>query len=233
VRGTLHSIIGPNGAGKTTFFNVVSGYLPATSGRIVYNGQDITQAPMHRRAHVGMGRSFQITNLFPNLTVLENIRLSHQAVGKNSFRLLRSHRRFGEHIDRADAIINRVGLTRYRDLPARTLAHGDQRKLELGMILAADPEMLLLDEPTAGMASDEVPELMALIQEIQAEGSKTVLLVEHNMNVVMNVSDMITVMHHGEVLAEGTPAEISSNETVQQAYLGNLYENLQEASDHA
>jgi branched-chain amino acid transport system ATP-binding protein len=152
---------------------------------------------------LGIGPSFQITNIFPTLTVLENIRLASQALGNDNFRLFRSHRHFRQYEERAWEVIKQVGLTERALMPARTLPHGDQRKLELGMILAPEPELLLLDEPTAG--------------------NKTVMLVEHNMNVVMNVSDTITVMHHGQVLAEGTPAEITANETVQQAYLGALY----------
>ncbi|MAU00997.1 MAG: ABC transporter ATP-binding protein [Anaerolineaceae bacterium] len=222
--GSLHSIIGPNGAGKTTFFNLLSGNIPPTSGRVLLRGKNITNLPLHKTAHLGIGRSFQITNIFPNLTVLENIRLAAQALGRDNFRLFRSHRAFTKYEDRAWEVIEQVGLADEAMLLARTLPHGAQRKLELGMILAPDPEILLLDEPTAGMASEQVPELMALIQKIQAAGHKTVMLVEHNMNVVMNVSDTITVMHHGGVLAEGTPAEISANETVQTAYLGHLYE---------
>lgn len=222
--GSLHAIIGPNGAGKTTFFNLLSGNLPPTSGRVLLRGKDITQLPLHKTVHMGIGRSFQITNIFPNLTVLENIRLAAQALGQDNFRLFRSHRAFAQYEVRAWEVIEQVGLVDEALFPARTLPHGAQRKLELGMILAPDPEILLLDEPTAGMASEQVPELMALIQKIQAAGHKTVMLVEHNMSVVMRVSDIITVMHHGSVLAEGTPAEISANETVQTAYLGHLYE---------
>ena len=220
---TLHSIIGPNGAGKTTFFNLLSGNLKPTSGQVLFKGQDITKLPLHRTAHLGIGRSFQITNIFPNLTVHENIRLAAQALGKDNFKFFRSAKSLGEYNDRATAVIEQVGLSSRAQNLARTLPHGDQRKLELGMILAPDPELLLLDEPTAGMASEQVPELMALIQNIQESGDKTVMLVEHNMNVVMAFSDKITVMNHGEVLAEGTPAEISDNETVQAAYLGQLY----------
>lgn len=223
-RQTLHSIIGPNGAGKTTLFNVLSGNLEPTAGRVFFKGRDITRLPLHKTAHLGIGRSFQITNIFPNLTVLENVRLAAQALGDDNFRLFRSHRVFRQYEERAWEVLEQVGLTERAVMPARTLPHGDQRKLELGIILAPDPELLLLDEPTAGMASEQVPELMALIQRIQETGKKTVMLVEHNMNVVMRVSDTITVMHHGAVLAEGTPGEIAANETVQEAYLGQLYE---------
>lgn len=221
---TLHSIIGPNGAGKTTFFNIVSGYLSATSGQVKYRGRDITKEPMHRTAHFGIGRSFQITNIFPNLTVLENIRLSVQALGSNNFKVWQSHKAFASDLDRAAEVAEKVGLASRLEHPARTLAHGDQRKLELGMILAPDPDVLMLDEPTAGMAAEQVPELIALIKDIQDTGDKTVMLVEHNMNVVMSASDVITVMHQGAVLAEGTPDDITKNELVQQAYLGGLYE---------
>ncbi len=221
---TLHSIIGPNGAGKTTFFNLLSGNIAATSGRVIFRGRDITDLPLHRTAHLGIGRSFQITNIFPNLTVLENIRLACQALGRDNFRFLRHHRHFHQYEERAWQVIRQVGLAERALHLARTLPHGDQRKLELGMILAPDPEVLLLDEPTAGMASEQVPGLMDLIQQIRQAGNKTVMLVEHNMNVVMSVSDRITVMHQGQVLAEGTPAEIANNEVVQSAYLGGLYD---------
>jgi branched-chain amino acid transport system ATP-binding protein len=222
--GTIHSIIGPNGAGKTTFFNLLSGNIEPTAGRVVYKGKDITRVPLHRTAHIGIGRSFQITNLFPNLTVLENVRLACQALGKDNFRFYRPAGHFKRYEERSRAVLQQVGLGQRALQLARTLPHGDQRKLELGIILASDPELLLLDEPTAGMAAEQVPELMALIKQIHNTGSKTIILVEHNMNVVMSISDRITVMHQGQVLAEGTPAEIAANETVQSAYLGGLYE---------
>lgn len=222
--GTFHSIIGPNGAGKTTFFNLLSGNLKPTSGQVFYKGKDITRLPLYKTIHMGIGRSFQITNIFPNLTVMENIRLAAQALGRDNFKFFRAAHTFARYEERAEEVLAQVGLLERAYSTANTLPHGDQRKLELGMILAPDPELLLLDEPTAGMASEQVPELMALIQKVQADGNKTVMLVEHNMNVVMNVSDTITVMHYGEVLAAGSPAEISANETVQQAYLGALYD---------
>jgi len=223
-KNSLHAIIGPNGAGKTTFFNLLSGNLEPTSGKVIYKGQDITHQPVHRTIHFGIGRSFQITNIFPNLTVFENIRLASQALGSDNFKFWQASSRFKKYEERTWNVIERVGLKERAQSLARTLPHGDQRKLELGMILAPDPEVLLLDEPTAGMASEQVPELIALIQGIQKEGNKTVMLVEHNMNVVMSVSDAITVMHQGMVLAEGTPAEIAANKEVQTAYLGGLYE---------
>jgi branched-chain amino acid transport system ATP-binding protein len=223
-KNSLHAIIGPNGAGKTTFFNLLSGNIEPTSGHVIFKGRDITHQPVHQTIHSGIGRSFQITNIFPNLTVLENIRLAAQALGHDNFKFWRPASAFRAYEERARSVIVRVGLLSRGQTLARTLPHGDQRKLELGMILAPDPEVLLLDEPTAGMASEQVPELIALIQEIQKSANKTVMLVEHNMNVVMKVSDAITVMHQGKVLAEGTPAEIAANKEVQTAYLGGLYE---------
>ncbi len=223
-KNSLHAIIGPNGAGKTTFFNLLSGNIEPTSGQVIFKGRDITHQPVHRTIHFGIGRSFQITNIFPNLTVFENIRLAAQALGADNFKFWQPASAFKKYESRTWEVIEKVGLKDRALTPAKTLPHGDQRKLELGMILAPDPEVLLLDEPTAGMASEQVPELIALIQEIQKAGNKTVMLVEHNMNVVMSVSDAITVMHQGKVLAEGTPAEITANKEVQTAYLGGLYE---------
>jgi len=223
-KNSLHAIIGPNGAGKTTFFNLLSGNIEPTSGHVIFKGRDITHQPVHRTIHFGIGRSFQITNIFPTLTVFENIRLASQALGSDNFKFWQAASHFKQYEERTWDVIEKVGLKDRAQTPARTLPHGDQRKLELGMILAPDPEVLLLDEPTAGMASEQVPELIALIQGIQKAGNKTVMLVEHNMNVVMRVCDIITVMHQGRVLAEGTPSQIAANKEVQTAYLGGLYE---------
>lgn len=223
-RNTLHAIIGPNGAGKTTLFNLLSGNMKPTRGEIFYKDMDLTQQPVHRMIHHGIGRSFQITNIFPNLTVYENIRLASQALEKQKYNIIRKAEQLKESTIRTRQVIARVGLTNQAENLAKNLPHGDQRKLELGMILAPDPEVLLLDEPTAGMAAEQVPVLIDLIQEIQKTGKKTVVLVEHNMNVVMSISDKITVMHLGKILVEGKPSEIAANEEVQTAYLGGLYE---------
>jgi branched-chain amino acid transport system ATP-binding protein len=225
---SLHSIIGPNGAGKTTLFNLLSGNLQPTSGRVIFKGRDITDLPAYRTAHLGIGRSFQITNVFPNLTVIENVRLAAQALGGDNFRFWRHHQHFTRYKERAHEVVAQVGLLEQAHLPARVLPHGGKRKLELGILLAADPELLLLDEPTAGMAREEIPRLMEVIQQIREQGDRTIMLVEHKMDLVMNVSDWITVMHQGQVLAEGTPAEIAANEVVQSAYLGQLYGDLSE-----
>ncbi len=225
---SLHTIIGPNGAGKTTLFNLLSGNLRPTGGRVIFKGRDITDLPAHRTAHLGIGRSFQITNLFPNLTVFENVRLAAQALSGDNLKFWRHFQSFARHEERAREVIEQVGLSTDAHLPARILPHGGQRKLELAILLAADPELLLLDEPTAGMAREEIPRLMEVINQIRLRGDKTIMLVEHKMDLVMNVSDWITVMHQGQVLAEGTPAQIAANEVVQSAYLGQLYGDLSE-----
>ncbi len=220
---TLHSIIGPNGAGKTTLFNLLSGMMRPTRGQVFYRGRDITNLPPHRIAHLGIGRSFQITNIFPHLTVLENIRLAAQALGKDNFRLFRPAGSFRQYEEKAYTVVKRVGLQgREFDL-ALNLPHGDKRKLELGIMLAGEPQLLLLDEPTAGMSSEQVPALLEIIHSIMADGDKTIVLVEHRMDMVMSISDRITVMHQGQILAEGAPQEIARNQTVQSAYLGELY----------
>jgi len=221
--GSLHSVIGPNGAGKTTLFNMISGTLKPTRGRVYLRGRDITGLPLYRMAHLGLGRSFQITNIFPQLTVLENARLSAQAQGRDNLKIWARAAGFAQYRDRAMDALAQVGLADRADALAAVLPHGDKRKLELAILLAADPQVLLLDEPTAGMATEQVPMLLEIIRLIRETSGKTVLLVEHNMRVVMNVSGKITVMHQGRVLAEGTPAEIRASAAVQQAYLGESY----------
>lgn len=223
-RGSRHSIIGPNGAGKTTFFNLLTGKYKPTRGTVLFNGRDITRLPVHQRAHIGIGRSFQITNVFPMLTVLENVRLAAQALSKINFNFFRRADSYKHYVNHAMEVLELVGLSEVAGQPASVLPHGGKRKLELAILLAGDPELLLLDEPTAGMASEQVPELMKTIENVSAAGNKTIVMVEHNMNVVMNVSDRITVMALGRVLAEGTPMQISSNKTVQSVYLGELYD---------
>lgn len=227
-RGSMHSIIGPNGAGKTTFFNLLTGKYKPTRGTVLFKGQDITNMPVHRRAHIGIGRSFQITNIFPNLTVLENVRLAIQALRPVNFQFWRRADSYTDYTQRALEVLDLIGLSDSVALPATVLPHGGKRKLELAILLAADPEMLLLDEPTAGMASEQVPELMKIIGDIARQGDKTIVMVEHNMNVVMGISDRITVMSAGKVLTEGTPTQIAADKTVQSVYLGELYDLSEE-----
>ena len=225
-KGTMHAIIGPNGAGKTTLFNLLSGVMPPTAGQVLYKGKDITHLPPQKRAHLGIGRSYQITNIFPNLTVMENIRLSAQAMGKDNFRLFRLADDFKPYYERAAEVINMVGLAGREYVIARNLPHGEKRKLELGIMLACDPELLLFDEPTAGMSSEQVPELIEIINKVVHQKERTAILVEHRMDMVMSISDTITVMNQGRLLAEGTPHEIANNPQVQTAYLGDLYGEL-------
>jgi len=225
-RHSIHSIIGPNGAGKTTLFNLLSGRYDLTAGTVALNGQDITTVPFHRRAHLGMARSYQITNIFPNLSVMENVRLAVQALSPIRFNFFRSTSHYEDFINKAVDILKQVGLGDAINQPANALPHGGKRKLELAILLASDAELLLLDEPTAGMASEQVPELIDTIQRVRESGDKTIVLVEHNMNVVMNISDIITVMNYGQVLAEGKPADIADNKDVQNVYLGGLYSEV-------
>lgn len=223
-RGSTHSIIGPNGAGKTTFFNLLTGRYRPTAGVVIFKGKDITTQPVYKRTHLGLGRSFQITNLFPNLSVFENARLAAQALGGDNYRFFRLTNGFDQYARRAYEVLELTGLRDAAEQPANVLPHGGKRKLELAMIIASNPEVLLLDEPTAGMASEQVPELMQIIERVRGQGDKTVVMVEHNMNVVMNISDRITVMHQGRVLSEGTPRQIANDKIVQAVYLGELYD---------
>jgi len=216
-RGELRSIIGPNGAGKTTFFRLISGETVPTSGRIWFNGADITGMPQHATARLGIAKSYQITNIFPHLSVLENVRVAVQGYAQ-SFNFWSRADHLTAARERAVAILKSVGLGAKTDLLAAHLSHGEKRHLELGIALASDPILLLLDEPTAGMSPEETDEAMLLISELAA--GRTVVLVEHKMKLVMNISDRITVLHQGQVLAEGTPDEIRANELVQQTYLG-------------
>ena len=216
-RGELRSIIGPNGAGKTTFFRLISGETIPTSGRIWFDGTDITGMPQHETARLGIAKSYQITNIFPHLSVLENVRVAVQGYAR-SFNFWSRADHLTDVRDRAAAILSSVGLGAKTGLLAAHLSHGEKRHLELGIALASDPILLLLDEPTAGMSPEETDSTTRLIRELAA--GRTVVLVEHKMKVVMGISDRITVLHQGQVLADGTPEEIRANTRVQQTYLG-------------
>ena len=216
-RGKLTAIIGPNGAGKSTYFNVISGALPPSTGRILFEGRDLSRAKPHRFARAGIAKSFQITNVFPDLTAQENVRVAIQAMHRR-FELFRPRAAFRELYDEADALLAAVGLGGRRLGRARELAHGEQRSLEVAMALACRPKLLLLDEPTAGMSPEETREMMGLIERLAAE--RTVVLVEHKMKLVMGICQRLIVLHHGELLAEGTPDEIRGNDEVRRVYLG-------------
>ena len=216
-RGELRSIIGPNGAGKTTFFRLISGEMTPSSGRIWFDGRDITGLPQHAVARLGVAKSYQITNIFPHLTVLENVRVAVQGPARAFEFWSRADRLDGVR-ERAQALLRTVGLGDKAELLAAHLSHGEKRHLEIAIALASEPALLLLDEPTAGMSPEETDETMLLIRELAA--GRTVVLVEHKMKLVMKISDRITVLHQGQVLAEGTPDEIRANTAVQQTYLG-------------
>ncbi len=218
--GTLTSIVGPNGAGKTTFFNLISGQLRASAGKVLLEGQEIGSLPAPLRTRRGIGRAFQLTNLFPGLTVQENVRLAVQSrrrLGLNLWSIWSDHR---ELIDEADAVLERIALVDKRAQVASSLPHGDQRKLEVGILLAIRPKVFMFDEPTAGMSVDEVPVILELIRAIKDDATKTVLLVEHKMDIVRELSDRIIVLHNGALAADGVPAEVIASPVVQQAYLG-------------
>jgi branched-chain amino acid transport system ATP-binding protein len=218
--GGVRTIIGPNGAGKTTFFNLLSGLLPPSEGRVFYRERDITDLAAYERARLGISRSFQITNIFRHLTVYENVRLAVQAVhdGKANFFLPTA--RMGRLGERTEEVLHDIGLFDARDAQADNLSHGDQRRLEIGLVIARNPPVLLLDEPLAGMSPAETQATVDLITRISP--GRTILLVEHDIDVVMSISTTITVFQTGGVLAVGTPAEIRANEAVQRAYLGEI-----------
>ncbi len=217
---TFKSIIGPNGAGKTTFFNMISGQYRPTEGRVIFKGKDITPFSPDIRTKLGIGRSFQLTNVFPSLTVLENVRLAVQSQKNIGFNFWKNYHHFSDLETEAYEILKRVLLDGKWNVPASSLTHGEQRKLEIAILLALETEVLLLDEPTAGMALEEVPSILELLKEIKNGRDKTILLVEHKMDVLMALSDSIAVLHEGRLIADDSPEAISQNREVQEAYFG-------------
>jgi branched-chain amino acid transport system ATP-binding protein len=216
--GELRSIIGPNGAGKTTFFRLISGEVPPTSGRIWFKEREVTGMPQHAVARLGIAKSYQITSIFPHLTVFENVRVAAQGPAQ-AFDFWRRAETLTGASARADEVLATVGLRPKADVLAAVLSHGEKRHLELAIALAANPVLLLLDEPTAGMSPEETDETMDLISELRT--GRTIVLVEHKMKLVMKISDRVTVLHQGQILADGTPEEIRANEVVQRTYLGS------------
>jgi len=219
-RGELTAIVGPNGAGKTTYFNLISGQLRPTEGSILLDGADITQLSAPLRTRAGLGRAFQLTNLFPNLSVEENVRLAVQSESGVHYDMLRPWMTRRDLIARADAILDKVALGNRRSVPATALSHGDQRKLEVALMMALEPKVFMFDEPTAGMSIDEVPVVLNLIAQLKQDASKIILLVEHKMDVVRSLADRIIVLHNGQLVADGKPAEVIASPIVQEAYLG-------------
>jgi branched-chain amino acid transport system ATP-binding protein len=215
-RGEIRAIIGPNGAGKSTFFNCLTGVLRPTAGRVVFSGNDITGLPPNLISRAGIARSYQITNILPNATTLENVRIAAQS-RRHGWNMLRHHSDFRDIIDKAEAVLASVGLAAKADELASNLSHGEQRNLEIGIALATEPQLLCLDEPTAGMSAAETHDTIQLVREIAK--NLTILIVEHDMPLVMDLADRITVFHYGEILAEGPPAEIQNNPRVLEVYL--------------
>jgi len=222
--GTLTAIVGPNGAGKTTYFNLISGQLKASAGSVTLDGRDISSLGVSARTRAGLGRAFQLTNLFPNLSVAENVRLAVQATrsgrhrrGLNLWSIWSDHQSL---IDRADEILGAVAMLEQADAVVASLAHGDQRKLEVALLMALESRVFMFDEPTAGMSVDEAPVILNLIRALKNDPTKTILLVEHKMDVVRELADRIIVLHNGALVADGDPAEVIASPIVQEAYLG-------------
>ncbi|MBP7413825.1 MAG: ABC transporter ATP-binding protein [Giesbergeria sp.] len=222
--GTLTAIVGPNGAGKTTYFNLISGQLKASAGSVRLGGRELTGLSASARTRAGLGRAFQLTNLFPNLSVLENVRLAVQATqagkhrrGLNLWSIWSDHRQLTE---RAEEILHAVAMQERQGTPVASLPHGDQRKLEVALLMALEPQVYMFDEPTAGMSHDEAPVILNLIRALKQDKSKTILLVEHKMDVVRELADRIIVLTNGTLVADGAPAEVIASPVVQEAYLG-------------
>src|SRR5688572_20778489 len=222
--GTLTAIVGPNGAGKTTYFNLISGQLKASAGQVTLDGRDLSGFPASERTRAGLGRAFQLTNLFPRLSVLENVRLAVQATregpdrrGLNLWSIWSDHAALTK---RADEVLEAVAMKDKEHELVANLPHGDQRKLEVALLMALEPQVFMFDEPTAGMNAAEAPVILNLIRNLKADRSKTILLVEHKMDVVRELADRIIVLHNGSLVADGQPAEVIASPVVQEAYLG-------------
>jgi branched-chain amino acid transport system ATP-binding protein len=222
--GTLTAIVGPNGAGKTTYFNLISGQVKATAGEVLLNGNSLAGMSPSARTRAGLGRAFQLTNLFPNLSVLENVRLAVQAAragahlrGLNLWSIWSDHKALTQL---AEEVLEAVSMADKRHMAVSSLPHGDQRKLEVALLMALEPDVFMFDEPTAGMSADEAPVILNLIRKLKSDKRKTILLVEHKMDVVRELADRIIVLHNGALVADGEPAEVIASPVVQEAYLG-------------
>ncbi|MEP4035347.1 MULTISPECIES: ABC transporter ATP-binding protein [unclassified Pseudophaeobacter] len=224
--GELTAIVGPNGAGKTTYFNLISGQIPASGGSVSLRGHDITRASVSARTKAGIGRAFQLTNLFPGLSVLENLRLVVQAKKGRGFNLWSMVSRHQDLTDEAEEILARVRLLDQRDQVVSELSHGNQRKLEVALLIAQDPDVYMFDEPTAGMSVDEAPVVLDLIAELKEQKDRSILLVEHKMDVIRSLADRIIVLHNGALAADGAPAEVMASDVVQEAYMGRGLEGI-------
>jgi len=224
MKGELTALIGPNGAGKTTFYNMLSGKFPPTTGRILFEGTDITGSPPHKMASMGIGRSFQITNIFTKMTVMENILaalIARHRLGTSFFSPIRKNRKL---LDEGRKILEILGLSDYSDTPTTHLSYGDKRLVEIGIVLANTPRLVLLDEPTAGMTPEETERMISLIHRLARDTQTTFFLTEHDMKVVFSVSQKIYVLHQGSLLAAGTPEEIRADPRVREVYLGGTFD---------
>ena len=228
--GTLTAIVGPNGAGKTTYFNLISGQLKASAGAVFLNGKNLVSMSVSERTRAGLGRAFQLTNLFPHLSVLENVRLAVQATrtgahlrGFNLWSIWSDHKALTQ---RAQEVLEAVAMSDKQFTPVASLPHGDQRKLEVALLMALEPDVFMFDEPTAGLSADEAPVILNLIRQLKDDKSKTILLVEHKMDVVRELADRIIVLHNGALVADGEPAAVIASPLVQEAYLGVAPESV-------
>ncbi|MDP2968220.1 MAG: ABC transporter ATP-binding protein [Deltaproteobacteria bacterium] len=219
-KGRLTSVIGPNGAGKTTLINLLTGNILPDSGKVFFNGEEITRLPIHKRVKKGICRSFQIMNIFPKLSVYENLQIPILSYLNRSMRFYRPAHCHIDANERVDQLLQEIGMTDKRDLLAGTLSHGDQRLLEIGLAMAPEPKLLFLDEPTAGMNPVERVRVLENIRRLSIEKESTFVIVEHDMDIVFSLSDRIVVLHRGQILADGTPVEIRQNEDVRKVYLG-------------
>lgn len=224
--GELTAIVGPNGAGKTTCFNLISGQIPVSEGSVTLNGRDITQLSVAQRTHLGIGRAFQLTNLFPGLSVFENLRLVVQSRKRKGFELFTIATRHQDITEATEGLLRRVGLWDLSGQTVSELSHGNQRKLEVAMLIALDPKVYMFDEPTAGMSVDEAPVVLDLIAELKRDATRTILLVEHKMDVIRTLADRIIVLHNGALAADGAPAEVMASDVVQEAYMGKSLEDV-------
>ena len=224
--GELTAIVGPNGAGKTTYFNLISGQIAASAGQVLLRGEDITRQSVARRCAGGLGRAFQLTNLFPDLTVQENVRLVVQAHRNRGFSLFSMADTHIDLMNGAMAVLERVRLDTLKDKKVSELSHGNQRKLEVAMLIALDPRVYMFDEPTAGMSADEAPVVLDLIAELKSERDRTILLVEHKMDVIRTLADRIIVLHNGALAADGDPVQVMASDVVQEAYMGRELEDV-------
>ncbi len=218
-KGKRHAIIGPNGAGKTTLFNLLSGRFKPTRGQILFHGRDITGMAPYRISRLGIARSFQIINVFPQLSVFENVHTVLMSKNHIRYNFLRNVKRWGKVAQEAVSLLEQIGLLEKKEVPAGFLSYGEQRGLEVGLTIASDPEVILLDEPTAGMSMDETRQAIKLIDRVTK--GKTLMIIEHDMEVIFSLADVITVMHYGEIVATGSPEEIRKDQKVKEAYLGD------------